>query len=210
MAINTSLVRVPGTGELSLAPPDTPEPADAAAPLAAPWAGLGLSTEDGVTLNRRVEKEGTSHWQSITPARYIIRSHELTVASTFQESKGSVLGAYWGGLVFTETAAGSQRYRAEISTIPKGDVRALCVDWTDQISASEVYHHRLYVPRAEVSETSEAQLSRQQEARWGITFAALAPPGGSTVLAVWLTDDPAVVAGLAAAGITPAEEDPST
>ncbi|XVV06341.1 hypothetical protein ACQPW3_13495 [Actinosynnema sp. CA-248983] len=203
MAINTSLVRVPGTGELSLAPPGTPEPADAVAALAAPWAGLGLSTEDGVTLNRRVEKEGTAHWQSITPARYIIRSHELTVASTFQESKGIVLGAYFGGLTFAETAAGSKKYRAEISSVPKGDVRALCVDWTDQISATEVYHHRLYVPRAEVSETAEAQWSRTREARWGMTFSALAPAGGSTVLAVWLTDDPAVVAGLAAAAITP-------
>jgi hypothetical protein len=74
--------------------------------------GLGLSTEDGVTLNRRVQKEGTSHWQSITPVRYIIRSPELTVASTFQESKGAVLGEYWGGLVFSKVPAGSRKYRA--------------------------------------------------------------------------------------------------
>ena len=38
----------------------------------------------------------------------------------------------------------------------------------------------------------EAQWSRTAEARWGMTFAALAPVAGSTV-AVWLTNDPAVV-----------------
>jgi hypothetical protein len=208
LAINTSLVRVPGTGELSLAPPGTPEPPDAATPLPAAWSGLGLSTEDGVTMARKVEKEGTAHWQSITPARYIIKSHELTVKSTLQETKAVVLGAYFGGLTFTETAQGSKKYRAEISTLPKGDIRALCVDWTDQLSATEIYHHRLYIPRAEVSETDEAQWSRSQEARWGMTFAALAPPGASTVLAVWLTDDPAVVAGLGGASVLDTPETP--
>jgi hypothetical protein len=194
MALNSALVRVPGTGELSLARAGTAEPADAVTPLPAAWTGLGLSTSDGVTLRRAVEKEGTEHWQQLTPARYIYRSHELTVASVFQETKAIVLGAYFGGLTFTETQQGSKKYRAEISSVPKGDVRALCVDWTDFVSDTEVYHHRLYLPRAEVSETEDAQWSRTQEARWGMTFAALAPVGGSTVLAVWLTDDPAVIA----------------
>ncbi|WP_158885079.1 phage tail protein [Amycolatopsis anabasis] len=203
MAVNSSLVRVPGTGELSLAPAGTAEPPDATTPLPAPWGGLGLSTEDGVTMARKVEKEGTSHWQQLTPARYIYKSHELTVKSVFQETKGIVLGAYFGGLKFAETATGSKKYRAEISSVPKGDVRALCVDWTDYISETEIYSHRLYVPRAEVSETEEAQLSRTQEARWGLTFSALAPEQGSTILAVWLTNDPAVIlsAPATAAGV---------
>lgn len=198
MALNSSLVRVPGTGELSLGPPGTPEPPDATTALPAAWTGLGLSTNDGVTMKRAVEKTGTEHWQQLTPARYIYTKQELTVASVFQETKGIVLSAYFGGLVFAETAAGSKKYRAEISSVPKGDERALCVDWVDYVSATQVYHHRLYVPRAEVSETQDAQWSRTQEARWGLTFAALAPIGGSTALAVWLTDDPAVL--LAAPG----------
>ncbi|SDC25816.1 phage tail tube protein [Actinokineospora iranica] len=193
MALNSALVRVPGTGEISLAPPGTPEPPDAATPLSAAWRGLGLSTRDGVTLARKVEKEGTEHWQQITPARFIYKSQELTVKSAFQETKAAVLDAYFGGLTFTETAAGSKKYRAEISSIPKDDVRALCVDWIDRISATEIYHHRLFIPRADVSETDDAQWSGQQEARWGMTFVALAPVGGSTVLAAWLTDDPAVI-----------------
>lgn len=196
MAINTSLVRVAGTGEISLAAPGTPEPADATTALPAVWSGLGLTTEDGVTIARKVEKEGTAHWQRITPARYIIKSHEMTVKSVFQETKAAVLSAYFGGLVFAETATGSKKYRAEISTIPKSDVRALRIDWTDAISETEIYHHRLYIPRAEVSETDDAQWSRTQEARWGMSFSALAPPGASTTLAVWLTDDPAVINGL--------------
>ena len=68
MALHPTLVRVPGTGELSLAPPGTPEPPDATSALPAAWAGPGLSTEDGVTIRRAVEKSGTSHWQQIIPA----------------------------------------------------------------------------------------------------------------------------------------------
>jgi hypothetical protein len=80
------------------------------------------------------------------------------------------------------------------------------VDWTDHVSDTEIYHHRLYLPRAEVSETEDAQWSRTQENRWGMTFAALAPVGGSTVLGVWLTDDPAVLA----AAPTPTATDKAT
>jgi hypothetical protein len=156
---------------------------------------------------RKIEKEGTAHWQSITPARYIIKSHELTVKSVFQETKAQVLSAYFGGMTFVETIQGSKKYRAEISTVPKGDIRSLCVDWVDEVSPLEVYHHRLYVPRAEVSETDEAQWTRTRENRWGITFSALAPAGSSTVLAIWLTDDPAVVAGLGgASGLAESDE----
>ena len=193
MALNSALVRVAGVGEVSLGPPGTQEPADLVTALAAPWAGLGLSTSDGVTINRTVEKEGTEHWQQLTPARYVYTGQSLTVASVFQETKGVVLSAYFGGMKFTETAQGSKKYRAEISTVPRSDERAVCVDWTDRLSDTEVYHHRLYIPRAEVSETQESQWTRTQEARWGMTFSALAPIGGSTVLAVWLTDDPAVL-----------------
>ncbi|MCK2239399.1 MULTISPECIES: hypothetical protein [unclassified Crossiella] len=194
MSLNSSFVRVPGTGELYLAAPGTPEPTDATSPLPAAWTGLGLTTSDGVTLSRKIEREPTEHWQTLTPARFILKSHELTVKSALQESKAAVLSAYFSGMVFAETAAGSKKFRAELSTIPRGDARALCVDWTDQVSDTEVYAHRLYLPRAEVTETEEAQWSRTQEARWGLTFSALAPPSGSTVLAVWLTNDPAVLA----------------
>ncbi|KOV81708.1 hypothetical protein [Nocardia sp. NRRL S-836] len=163
LAVNTSLVRVAGTGELSIAQPGTPEPADATMALPAAWTGLGLTTEDGVTIARKVEKEGTTHWQRITRARYIIKSHEMTTKAVFQETKAAVLSAYFGGLVFAETATGSKKYRAEISTVPKSDVRALCIDWTDEISETEIYHHRLYIPRAEVSETDDAQWSGRRK-----------------------------------------------
>ncbi|MEV6609900.1 hypothetical protein [Kutzneria sp. NPDC051319] len=199
MTINSSHVRVPGIGEISIAPPGTPEPTDPATALPAPWVGLGLSTDDGVTVSRKVEREGTSSWQTLTPARFVYKSLELTVKSTLQETKAEVLSVYFGGMTFAETTQGSKKYRAEISSLPKGDARALCIDWTDQISALEIYHHRLFIGRAEVSETEDAQWTRTQEAQWGLTFSGLAPAGSSTVLAVWLTDDPAVIAAGAAA-----------
>ncbi|MFC4080903.1 hypothetical protein ACFSYJ_08735 [Amycolatopsis samaneae] len=181
---------------MSIAPADTPEPPDATSPLAAPWTGLGLTTSDGTTLNRKVEREGTEHWQQLTPARYIYKSLEFTVAAVFQETKGEVLSAYFGGMKFAAVGTGTPKnYRAEISAVPRGDVRALCIDWTDTVSDTEIYSHRLWLPRAEVSETQDTQFSRVAENRWGMTFAALAPPKGKTFVAVWLTNDPAVLMG---------------
>lgn len=49
--------------------------------------------------------------------------------------------------------------------------------------------------------------TRTQEARWGLTFAALAPATGTT-LAVWLTDDPAVLPTAPNGGTLTTEENP--
>lgn len=190
MAINPGLVRVPGTGAISLAPPGTAEPADATSPLPAAWSDLGLTTVDGTTLSRKVERQATEHWQTLAPARLIITSHEFTVKAAFQESKAAVLSAFFSGLTFVESATGSKKYRGEISSTPALDIRALSIDWAD-----DIYHHRLYVPRVEVTETDDVEIRRTKEKVWGMRFSALAPAGASTVLAVWLTDDPAVVAG---------------
>lgn len=75
---------------MSLAAAETLELTDATTPLAAAWTGLGLTTSDGTTLARKVEKEGTEYWKQLTPADYIYKSLELTVASVFPEAKGDV------------------------------------------------------------------------------------------------------------------------
>lgn len=154
-----------GTGEVSVAPPGTAEPPDATSSLPYPWAGLGLSDADGVTIEREVEKEATEHWQQLAPARYIYKSHDLKVTSNFQETKAAVLSAYFGELTFA--AHGQGQWRGEIQNLPSGDVRALCIDWTDRISEIEVYHHRLFIARADLHENEEAQLTRTQEAKVG-------------------------------------------
>ncbi|GAA2807622.1 hypothetical protein GCM10010452_40330 [Crossiella cryophila] len=100
---------------------------------------------------------------------------------------------------FAAVGAGTPKNRrAEISSTPRGDIRALCVDRTDTVSDTESYSHRRYLPRAEVSETQDSQFSRTREARWGMTFSALAPAKGRSYVAVWLTNDPAVLLGAAA------------
>jgi hypothetical protein len=157
--------------------------------LPAAWSDLGLTTVDGTPLSRKVEREATEHWQSLAPARLIITSHEFTVKAAFQESKAQVLSAFFSGLTFVETATGSKKYRGEITATPVVDIRALCVDWADG-----AFHHRLFIPRVEVTETDDVEIKRTKEKVWGMRFSALAPAGASTVLAVWLTDDPAVIA----------------
>ena len=183
MALASSEVRVAGTGEVYVAPVGTAAPSDLSTPLDEPWIGLGYSSEDGVTIARSVESEGISAWQSATPVRTIFTGMELTVTSQFLQSNKEILPLFFGGSEFAETAADSGVFKMDISTVPAGVERAVCIEWRDGS-----YTHRLYIARAEVSETDDVSLNRTSAVGWGMTFSALAPQSGP--LATWLTDDP--------------------
>ncbi len=110
-------------------------------------------------------------------ARYLLRRLCHTV--------GSRLRPIWADGGYTGTLLAWARSNC---CLPRTSSPSWTI-WTDVVSDTEVYHHRLYLSGAEVSETEDAQWSRTQENRWGMTFAALSPIDGSTVLEVWLTDD---------------------
>jgi hypothetical protein len=189
MALTASQIRVPGTGELYVAAVGTAAPADATAALAAPWKGLGYTQDDGATLSRSLDREPVTAWQSITPLRYIYNGAELTVAAAMLQSNNEIATLWFGGGNFAETSVGSGEYKADMPTVPEGVERAVVLEWTDTGPAEDIVN-RLFIPRAELRDTGDVQLTRTGPTAFQMTFAALAPNSGS-VLATWLTNDPA-------------------
>lgn len=186
MALVSGQVRVAGTGELSLAPVGTTLPTTATEALAAPFNGYGYTTEDGVALSKSVEREGIPAWQSTTPVRYLTTSQELTAAVTFLQSNEDILKLWLGSGDFASAGVGGG-YRADVSVDPIGQQYAFVLEWRDDDITS-----RLVIPKVEITETGDVTLARQATS-FPITFGALAPDEG-TVLATWLTDDPAFAA----------------
>lgn len=184
MTLVASQVRVPGTGELFVAPVGTAIPTDPATAPAAPWNGLGYTQEDGASLSRSLEREPVPAWQSVTPLRYIYNGATLGIGAAMLQSNSEVAGLWWGS-DFAETTVGSGIYKSEMPTIPTGTEQALLLRWVDDDKSSLIH-----VPRMDLAETGDITLNRQGATAFQLTFNAMAPDGGS-VLATWLTDDPA-------------------
>lgn len=184
MALTSGQVRVAGTGELFLAPVGTALPTAASTALNVTFKGYGLTTEDGVTLSKSVDREGVNAWQSSTPVRYLVTGTEFTVACEFLQSNKDVLQLWLGSGAFATDAGTPEGYRADVSLDPTLQQFAAVVEWKDGLLVS-----RLCLPKVEISETGDVDLSRSATS-FPITFSALTPDSG-TVLATWLTTDPA-------------------
>lgn len=186
MTLVSGQVRVAGTGELSLAPVGTALPTKATEALNVAFEGYGYTTEDGVSLSKSVEREGVPAWQSTTPVRYLTTSQELTAALTFLQSNDQILKLWLGSGDFATDGgvAPDDGWRADVSVDPIGQQYAFVLDWTDDDIKS-----RLVIPKVEITETGDVSLARAATS-FPVTFGALAPDSG-TVLATWLTNDPA-------------------
>lgn len=181
MTLVSGQVRVAGTGELHLAPVGTALPTTAEAALTG-FTGYGYTTEDGVSLSKSVEREGIPAWQASTPVRYLITSQELTIGTTFLQTNQEILKLWLGSGDFASD--GGTGWRADVPVDPIGQQFAFVLEWKDDTITS-----RLCVPKVEITETGDVSLARAATS-FPVTFGALAPDTGS-VLATWLTSDPA-------------------
>ncbi len=185
MALVSSQVRVAGTGELFTAVVGTAAPTDASTALAVAWKGLGYTQEDGATIGRSLDREAVTAWQSVTPLRYIYNGASLTVAAAMLQSNKEIAKLWFGGGDFAETSVGSGQFKSDLPTVPTGIERAIVLEWTE-----DTIKNRLYIPRAELSETGDVQVTRTAPQAFQMTWSALAPSSGTT-LATWLTNDAA-------------------
>ena len=185
MTLVASQVRVPGTGELFVADVGTEAPADTTTALDPAWTGLGYTNEDGVTLSRSLEREPVNAWQSLTPLRYIYNAATLGISAAMLQSNAEVAGLWWGGGDFAETALDSGVFKADMPVIPEGTEKAVLLEFKDDDITA-----RIWVAKMDLAETGDVTLNRQGATAFQLTFNALAPDSG-TVMATWLTDDPA-------------------
>lgn len=180
MTLVATQVRVAGTGELFIAPVGTAAPTNTSTSLNVAFKGLGYTQEDGVTIGRSTDRTEITAWQSTAPVRYIYNNAGLTIATAMLQSNDDVANLWWGGGSF---ATNTTEFKSDLPTVPTGVQRAVVVEWTDGS-----VKNRLYVPKAEVTDTGDVTLGRTAATAFQITFTALAPDAGS-VMATWFTAD---------------------
>jgi hypothetical protein len=162
---------------------DATPPVDPDTDLTTGWQDIGFVSEDGCTIRFGASSEGVPVWQSSTPVRTIKQETESQLELALMQWFGdSLIVAFGGGTV--SGAAGAFKYEA-----PKGGdslrLHRLAIGWTDK-----GYVYRLYVPRAQLADVTEAQIVRTEAADIPLTFSMLEPGGGESPWTI-LTDDPA-------------------
>ncbi|MGW6457807.1 phage tail tube protein [Streptomyces sp. NPDC055078] len=186
--MNPSEIRVAGTGRILTAPLGTTVPADTATAWAPAWRDLGYTTTDGIRFNKKDKIDPVDTWQSVSPARFVYSDRDLTVKFALLQLNEDTLPFFFGGSEVKETAAGSKLYRYELAAEPAEDERMLGIEFND----GDAIRYRFIVPRGQVTETEELQLTRTAAVKLGLTFTALAIDN-TAPLAVWLMNDPAYV-----------------
>jgi hypothetical protein len=162
---------------------DATPPTDSDTDLTTGWQDIGFVSEDGCTIRFGATSEGVPVWQSSTPVRTIKQETESQLELALMQWFGdSLIVAFGGGVV--SGAAGAFKYEA-----PKGGdalrLHRLAIGWTDL-----GFTYRLYVPRAQLADVTEAQIVRTEAADIPLTFSMLEPGGGESPWTL-LTDNPA-------------------
>jgi hypothetical protein len=180
---STSQIRVAGTGRLFVAPVGTAAPTDVSTSWGAGWQDLGLTDDSGVVVSKKDSWDSIAAWQMSVPARMVPKSRAFSAKFTLLQLNAVTLPLWAGGSAVT-TSGGTYNYA--ISETLSSFERALGIEWTDNSGAIT---NRIIIPRGQVSDTSDVNLTRAKAAGLGITFDAMGLDGTSP-LVTWLTNDP--------------------
>lgn len=147
MALTDSAVLIPGTGELWVAPAETPKPVTPTAPEA-PWENLGhTSREDGLTITRDGgDSEIIGTWQNPS-LRERREPTNFAITCFAHQVDNTVLEMYFGpGDVDT---AGEFGVTSAVATIEKA-LYVRIIDGTNEAG--------LYVPKVSISSDDDVEV----------------------------------------------------
>jgi hypothetical protein len=183
----TSQIRVAGQGHLYVAPVGTAGPTDcttAWTTVNAAWQDLGFTDDSGVVLGKKDSWDEIDLWQTTVPGRYVPKSRALTAKFMLLQLNAVTLPLWAGGSAVTTN--GTNGYLYSISETLQSYERTLGIEWTDNNGAITT---RIIIPRGQVTDTDDVNLTRTKAAGLGMTYAAMGLDG-VTPLLYWYTNDP--------------------
>lgn len=162
-----------GTGQVYVGAVGATAPTTESSVLsAATWKGLGLHTEDGVSIANAPDITRHMAWQSRRPVRIERQADTFTVSfALLQWDEDSVPVAFGGGSI-TDLGTGHYKYSPPSET-SSTDERAYVVDVAD---GSDIL--RFYVPRGLAVEGVDSQFSRSAMSSLAVTVEALENENG--------------------------------
>lgn len=197
MALDSTEIRVAGSGGVYVAPLDTDFP-DFGDDLEADenFLNLGYITEDGATFNVSRESEDIYSWQSLDPVRTINKRIPKSVKFNLQQTTKETIELALGGGTWDPSEDEPIVWTYTPPDVGDVDERAMIVQLID---GDLVY--RWLFPRSLNKEGIEFNATRNKEIGYPVTMSILQPADGAVPF-TFATNDQAV------ATPTPPEEGP--
>lgn len=131
MALESSEVRVTGTGHVYVAPVGTAFPTDISTAVshAAGWRELGYVSEEGARFSFGREVNEIMAWQSFDPLRLVVTAVPKQVQFDLMQWNQFTVSLALGGGTFTEPTSGNYLYEPPAEDFI--DERALIIEGTD-------------------------------------------------------------------------------
>lgn len=186
MALESTEVRVAGTGHAYVAPLGTAIPAGIDSPLthAAGWVELGFTTEEGARFNFGREVNRIMGWQAFDPLRIVVTSVPKSISVDLLQWNQHTVKLAMGGGTVTEPSAGQYQYEPPAESFV--DERMFAIEGIDGD-----YNYRFIYRKALNEGGVSFAFVRENPVVFPITMAILAADSGAKP---WIlqTDDPNV------------------
>jgi hypothetical protein len=164
-------IRVGADGQIYVAPEGTAQPANVDTALNAAFGtALGYASEDGVQFSAGKTTEDIGAWQSLVPLRTLVSSTEVFLRFALRQWRGTNIKLAFGGGTISGAGAYWKYSPPAASALA---IYVAVVDWQDG-----GYKYRCVVPRCQIAETVDVQLTRTAAADLPIALKVLAPTSG--------------------------------
>lgn len=186
MALESSEVRVTGTGHAYVAPLGTAIPAGIDSPLthAAGWVELGYTTEEGARFSFGREVNRVMGWQAFDPLRIVVTQVPKSVSVDLLQWNQHTVSLAMGGGTFSEPSAGQYEYEPPDESFV--DERMFAIEGIDGD-----YTYRFIYRKALNESGVDFAFVRADPVVFPVTMSILAADAGAKPF-VLQTDDPNV------------------
>lgn len=177
--LDTSQIRVAGTGAIWKAPLGTTLPVDSTTAWGTGFVNLGYA-KSGFTVTPSLKTSPVMGWQSTNVLRNIVTELTRKYAFELQQTNADTLALAWGGTV-VPSAGGKYSI-----TVPNEATIGECIigiDWSDGVS-----NQRIIVQRAGSLTLPPIKGDRTAETTYALEFQELVPGDGTSGVLIYGVD----------------------
>lgn len=180
MAVDSSKIKIAGSGAVWYAPAGTTLPTDSTSALAGAFVNVGY-LKDGFTLSQDLKTKEVTGWQNLDVLRLIPTQLSRSVKFSGIETNKTSVQLAWNAATVTTTTGSA--YSLTLPSNIAAQEFIIVLDWNDGAASQ-----RIVLKRATFKTLPSVQFSRQDEINYDFEIQALVPTDGSASVAVYGSD----------------------
>lgn len=180
MAVDSSKIKIAGSGAVWYAPAGTTLPTDSTTALASGFVNVGY-LNDGFQLTQDLKTKEVTGWQNLDVLRLIPTQLSRSVKFAGIETNKTSVSMAWGGA--TVTVGSGSVYSLTLPAAQTTQEFIIVLDWNDGAVSQ-----RIVIKRATFKSLPSVKFSRMDNIEYDFEVQALVPTDGTAAVAVYGSD----------------------